>query len=93
MQAKARLAAAQEQARLAQGLPQTQQGRTDYSQDFFEKPAFLTVSGQLNAEIFATALSDVYTFGELKWLPLLLGRSLPAHICSPPLWLVMISDW
>ncbi|KDO61438.1 hypothetical protein CISIN_1g011197mg [Citrus sinensis] len=31
--------------------------------DFFEKPAFLTVSGQLNAETYATALSNVYTFG------------------------------
>lgn len=35
----------------------------DWSQDFFGKPAFLTVSGQLNAETYATALSDVYTFG------------------------------
>jgi len=35
----------------------------DYSQDFFGKPTFLTVSGQLEAEIFASALSDVYTFG------------------------------
>ncbi len=34
-----------------------------YEKDFFEKPAFLTCSGQLNAEIYATALSDVYTFG------------------------------
>ncbi|MDA0264271.1 MAG: asparagine--tRNA ligase [Chloroflexi bacterium] len=32
-------------------------------EDFFGKPTFLTVSGQLEAEIFATALSDVYTFG------------------------------
>ena len=36
---------------------------SDYSQDFFGKPTFLTVSGQLEAEIFASALSDVYTFG------------------------------
>ncbi|MFQ6026987.1 MAG: asparagine--tRNA ligase [Dehalococcoidia bacterium] len=35
----------------------------DQSQDFFGKPTFLTVSGQLEAEIFALALSDVYTFG------------------------------
>ena len=35
----------------------------DYSEDFFGKPTFLTVSGQLEAEIFASALSDVYTFG------------------------------
>lgn len=37
--------------------------RVDYSQDFFAKPTFLTVSGQLNAEIYATALGRVYTFG------------------------------
>lgn len=35
----------------------------DYQQDFFGKPAFLTVSGQLNAEAYATALDRVYTFG------------------------------
>ena len=35
----------------------------DYSQDFFGKPAFLTVSGQLEAEIMAMAFSNVYTFG------------------------------
>ena len=38
-------------------------GHVDYSQDFFAKPAFLTVSGQLQAEIFACALGSVYTFG------------------------------
>lgn len=38
-------------------------GSLDYSLDFFGKPAFLTVSGQLNAESYACALSDVYTFG------------------------------
>jgi len=41
----------------------TPQGAVDFSRDFFGKPAFLTVSGQLNAEIFACALRDVYTFG------------------------------
>ena len=35
----------------------------DYSQDFFKKPAFLTVSGQLAVENYCCALSDVYTFG------------------------------
>jgi asparaginyl-tRNA synthetase len=35
----------------------------DYSEDFFEKPAYLTVSGQLNGEIYACGLSDIYTFG------------------------------
>lgn len=38
-------------------------GKVDYSQDFFSKPTYLTVSGQLNAEIYACSLSDVYTFG------------------------------
>ena len=38
-------------------------GSVDNDADFFGKPAFLTVSGQLEAEIFALALSDVYTFG------------------------------
>lgn len=37
--------------------------QVDFSQDFFAKPAFLTVSGQLSAETYATAMSDVYTFG------------------------------
>ena len=35
----------------------------DWSQDFFEKPAFLTVSGQLEGETYATALGRIYTFG------------------------------
>ncbi|RJP39691.1 MAG: asparagine--tRNA ligase [Desulfobacteraceae bacterium] len=38
-------------------------GETDYQFDFFKKPAFLTVSGQLEAEMLALALGDVYTFG------------------------------
>ncbi|ESQ55698.1 hypothetical protein EUTSA_v10024799mg [Eutrema salsugineum] len=44
-------------------IPKTKGGLIDWSQDFFGKPAFLTVSGQLNGETYATALSDVYTFG------------------------------
>lgn len=44
-------------------LPKTDAGDIDYSQDFFGKEAFLTVSGQLNVEAFASALSKVYTFG------------------------------
>ena len=44
-------------------LPKTQDGKVDYSQDFFGKHASLTVSGQLNAENFAMAFGDVYTFG------------------------------
>ncbi|KAL7123373.1 hypothetical protein ACP275_01G101600 [Erythranthe tilingii] len=44
-------------------IPKTKDGSIDWSKDFFGKPAFLTVSGQLNAETYATALTDVYTFG------------------------------
>jgi asparaginyl-tRNA synthetase len=40
-----------------------QDGKCDYAQDFFAKPAYLTVSGQLQAEIFACGLGKVYTFG------------------------------
>lgn len=43
--------------------PKQSQNKVNFGEDFFGKPAFLTVSGQLNAEIFACALSDVYTFG------------------------------
>jgi asparaginyl-tRNA synthetase len=46
-----------------QTVPRLPDGQVDYSQDFFGKPAFLTVSGQLNGEIYASALSDIYTFG------------------------------
>jgi asparaginyl-tRNA synthetase len=35
----------------------------DYTQDFFDRPSYLTVSGQLEAEIYATSLGKVYTFG------------------------------
>ena len=43
--------------------PRGKNGKIDYTQDFFGKPANLTVSGQLNAENFAMAFGDVYTFG------------------------------
>ena len=43
--------------------PRTAEGKVDYAQDFFGKPAFLTVSGQLEGEIYATALGKIYTFG------------------------------
>jgi asparaginyl-tRNA synthetase len=43
--------------------PRTPEGKVDWRQDFFAKPAYLTVSGQLEAEIFASAFSKVYTFG------------------------------
>lgn len=44
-------------------LPRTEAGGVDYQKDFFDKPAFLTVSGQLEVESFALAFSNVYTFG------------------------------
>ena len=47
----------------AKKMPQTTDGEIDYAKDFFARPTFLTVSGQLEAEAFAVALSKVYTFG------------------------------
>ena len=44
-------------------LPRTPDGAVDYTQDFFGKPAYLTVSGQLNVETYCLALERVYTFG------------------------------
>ncbi|MFT6733200.1 MAG: asparaginyl-tRNA synthetase [Polaribacter sp.] len=44
-------------------LPLTEKGEVDYSQDFFGKESFLTVSGQLNVESYCLAMSKVYTFG------------------------------
>ena len=44
-------------------IPTTDKGEIDYSQDFFGKPAYLTVSGQLQAEVMAMAFQNVYTFG------------------------------
>ena len=44
-------------------IPRTPDGKTDFTQDFFGKEAFLTVSGQLNIETYCCALSKVYTFG------------------------------
>ena len=46
-----------------QQTPLTADGKVDWQQDFFAKPAYLTVSGQLEGEIFASAFSKVYTFG------------------------------
>ncbi|MDD1783697.1 asparagine--tRNA ligase [Enterovibrio sp. ZSDZ35] len=46
-----------------ENLPRTDKGTVDYNEDFFGKETFLTVSGQLNAEAYACALSKVYTFG------------------------------
>ena len=44
-------------------LPKTEDGKVDYSQDFFGKPVNLTVSGQLDVETYAFAFRNVYTFG------------------------------
>jgi asparaginyl-tRNA synthetase len=44
-------------------LPKTPDGKIDFTQDFFGREAFLTVSGQLNVETYCMALSKVYTFG------------------------------
>ena len=44
-------------------IPKTDGGKIDFSNDFFGKPAHLTVSGQLNGETFAEAFRNIYTFG------------------------------
>ena len=46
-----------------ENVPKTEDGKVDYSQDFFGKPTNLTVSGQLDAETYAFAFRNVYTFG------------------------------
>lgn len=44
-------------------LPMTEEGKVDFSKDFFNKPTKLTVSGQLNGETYAMAFKNIYTFG------------------------------
>jgi asparaginyl-tRNA synthetase len=44
-------------------LPKLADGKVDFSKDFFHRPTYLTVSGQLGGEAMACALSDIYTFG------------------------------
>lgn len=44
-------------------VPKNEEGKVDSTKDFFKQPTNLTVSGQLNAEAFALAFRDVYTFG------------------------------
>lgn len=51
-----------ERFRLHGGIPK-KDGKIDYTEDFFARQAFLTVSGQLQVETYACALSSVYTFG------------------------------
>ncbi len=43
--------------------PRNDEGAVDYTADFFHRPAYLTVSGQLEGEVYATALGKIYTFG------------------------------
>jgi len=44
-------------------IPKTEDGKVDFSKDFYGKPTNLTVSGQLNGETFAMAFRNIYTFG------------------------------
>ncbi|GMN63871.1 hypothetical protein TIFTF001_032940 [Ficus carica] len=60
--AKENLAKLEERSKLKPGIPQ-KNGKIDYTQDFFARQAFLTVSGQLQVESFVCSLSSVYTFG------------------------------
>ncbi|KAJ4846267.1 Asparagine--tRNA ligase, cytoplasmic 1 [Turnera subulata] len=60
--AKTSLAKLEERSKLKPGIPQ-KDGKIDYGQDFFGRQAFLTVSGQLQVETYACAVSNVYTFG------------------------------
>ncbi|KAF4349363.1 asparagine--tRNA ligase, cytoplasmic 1 [Cannabis sativa] len=60
--AKEDYAKLEERSKLKPGIPK-KDGKIDYTQDFFARQAFLTVSGQLQVESFACALSSVYTFG------------------------------
>lgn len=46
-----------------ENIPKTEDGKVDYSKDFFARPAHLTVSGQLDVENYAFAFRNVYTFG------------------------------
>ncbi|XP_065881667.1 asparagine--tRNA ligase, cytoplasmic 1-like [Euphorbia lathyris] len=61
-QAKENLSKLVERSSLKPGLPK-KDGKVDYALDFFARQAFLTVSGQLQVETYACAVSDVYTFG------------------------------
>lgn len=63
MKVKEELAKAEEAARVVGGLRRTADGKIDYKEDFFTRPSYLTVSGQLQGEFYACALSNVYTFG------------------------------
>ncbi len=59
--------------------PRTEEGDIDYSQDFFGKMAALTVSGQLEGELGATALGNIYTFGPTFRAE---NSNTPRHLCE-----------
>ncbi|GLC38631.1 hypothetical protein PLESTB_000454300 [Pleodorina starrii] len=60
---KEEFAKAEESSRIVGGIKRLPDGTPDYKEDFFSKPAYLTVSGQLQGEFYASALSNIYTFG------------------------------
>ena len=60
-------------------VPKTDEGKVDYSQDFFGKPCNLTVSGQLEAELGALALSQVYALGPTFWAE---NSNTPRHLAE-----------
>ncbi|GFR40681.1 hypothetical protein Agub_g1272 [Astrephomene gubernaculifera] len=60
---KEELTKAEDGARIVGGIKRLPDGTPDYKEDFFSKPSFLTVSGQLQGEFYACALSNIYTFG------------------------------
>lgn len=60
--AKENVSKLEERSKLQPGIPR-KDGKVDYTKDFFARQAFLTVSGQLQVESYACALSRVYTFG------------------------------
>ncbi|KAF1882646.1 hypothetical protein Lal_00002826 [Lupinus albus] len=60
--AKDNVSKVEERSKLKPGIPEND-GKVDYAKDFFARQAFLTVSGQLQVESYACALSSVYTFG------------------------------
>eukprot|EP00227_Mantoniella_beaufortii_P003598 CAMPEP_0197613932 /NCGR_PEP_ID=MMETSP1326-20131121/59263_1 /TAXON_ID=1155430 /ORGANISM="Genus nov. species nov., Strain RCC2288" /LENGTH=586 /DNA_ID=CAMNT_0043182801 /DNA_START=57 /DNA_END=1817 /DNA_ORIENTATION=+ len=63
MKLRAELEEMEKASRKVGGLFRTAEGKIDYTKDFFSEPTFLTVSGQLQVETYACALTSVYTFG------------------------------
>ncbi|XP_052166283.1 asparagine--tRNA ligase, cytoplasmic 3-like [Oryza glaberrima] len=61
--AKENVSRLEERSKLKPGIPYRDDGTVAYENDFFKRQAFLTVSGQLQVETYACALSSVYTFG------------------------------